>query len=390
MVKYMRVDIPGLFKRFTNALIPEKYRDYGREAMRCRILVTVLVGLVISESALYLFLDKVIPFNAAGRYLADSMISFILTASVASLAFFWLTEHRELTANLFGLSLWGALSFITWHTGGTQSIALSLFLLLPVFITVTAGGRWGFAWAVFVLATWVSAMVASNLGFVFPLITQPENHELAQVICLAVTCALISLAILQYETTTNRLWDDLHQDTRVFEHLARHDQLTGLPNRRYFADELEQAIARANRHNYDFALFFFDLNDFKMVNDTYGHDVGDVLLMQLASRLDGRFRSTDFVARWGGDEFAVIVENISLSSDVQKIRHDLQELTREPIETVNISFAVETSIGVAVYPKDGEDSSQLLQSADQAMYRAKNERKANYPSTAVMTTALTE
>jgi diguanylate cyclase (GGDEF)-like protein len=373
----MRADIPGLFKRLVNALIPEQYRDYGREAMRCRVLVTVLVGLVIAESMLYLFLDKVMPFSADGKYLAYSMISFILTASIASLALFWLTEHRELCSNLFGLSLWGTLCFVTWHTGGTESVALPLFLLLPVFMTITGGSRWGFAWTVFVMATWVAALVASNLGFEFPLITQPENHVLGQIICLAVTCFLVSIAILQYETTTNRLWEDLHQDTRVFEHLARHDQLTGLPNRRYFADELEQAIARANRHDFDFALFFFDLNDFKIVNDNYGHDVGDVLLIELGLRLDGRFRSTDFVARWGGDEFAIIVENIASSSDIQKVRRDLDELTREPIETLGKSFAVETSVGVAIYPRDGRDGKQLVQTADQAMYRAKKERKAS-------------
>lgn len=376
----MRADIPGLFKRLVNALTPEQYRDYGREAMRCRVLVTVLVGLVMAESTLYLFLDKVMPFSADGRYLAYSMISFILTASIASLALFWLTEHRELCSNLFGLSLWGTLGFVSWHTGGTESIALPLFLLLPVFMTITAGSRWGLAWTVFVMATWIAALVASNQGFEFPLITRPENHVLGQILCLAVTCFLVSIAILQYETTTNRLWEDLHQDTRVFEHLARHDQLTGLPNRRYFGDELEQAIARANRHDFDFALFFFDLNDFKIVNDNYGHDVGDVLLIELGRRLDGRFRSTDFVARWGGDEFAIIVENIASSSDIQKVRRDLDKITREPIETVGTSFAVETSVGVAIYPQDGKDGKQLVQAADQAMYRAKKKRKAsNYP-----------
>ena len=386
----MRAGIPDFFKRLVNTLTPEKYRDYGREAMRCRVLVTVLVGLVIAESMLYLFLDKVMPFSADGKHLAYSMISFILTASVASLVLFWLTEHRALCANLFGLSLWGALGFASWHTGGTESIALPLFLLLPVFMTITAGSRWGFAWTVFVMATWIAALVANNQGFEFPLITQPENHVLGQILCLAVTCLLVSIAIVQYETTTNRLWEDLHQDTRVFEHLARHDQLTGLPNRRYFGDELEQAIARANRHDFDFALFFFDLNDFKIVNDTYGHDVGDVLLIELGRRLDGRFRKTDFVARWGGDEFAIIVENIASSSAIQKVRLDLDELTSEPIETLGKSFAVETSVGVAIYPQDGKDGKQLVQAADQAMYRAKKERKASaYPDRG-LTNALAE
>lgn len=161
-------------------------------------------------------------------------------------------------------------------------------------------------------------LVAIRLGFEFPLITRPQNVVIGQVICLALTCLLVSIAVLQYESTNSRLWRELQHERSDLEHLSRHDQLTGLPNRRHFTFELEQAMHRAGRNQCECALLFFDLNDFKAVNDRHGHGVGDELLKALARRLLDRFRSTDFVARWGG-----------------------------------------------------EDSEQLLQTADQAMYRAK-------------------
>lgn len=361
----------GLYRRFVDALVPEKYQDHGREAMRCRVLITVLVGLITAEVILYLVIDSILAFGFEGRNLSHGMISFVLTASIASLFLFWLTKNRELVANVFGVCLWATLGYVAWHTGGTASIALPLFLLLPVFIGVTSGKGWGILWTALVIMTWVGALMATSRGFEFPLITLPKNHVEGQVICLAITCILISIAVFQYESTTSSLWEELEEDKQVLEHIARHDQLSGLPNRRFFAEQLEQKINRANRYKLDFALLFFDLNGFKAINDNYGHAVGDELLKQLATRLDNRFRATDFVARWGGDEFAIIVENVSSTGELARVKADLARLTKQPIVINNTSFIIESSLGIAIYPQDGVDSAQLVRAADHAMYDAK-------------------
>jgi diguanylate cyclase (GGDEF)-like protein/PAS domain S-box-containing protein len=155
------------------------------------------------------------------------------------------------------------------------------------------------------------------------------------------------------------------------EHLAHHDALTGLPNRTLLMDRLEQAIARAKWRQRHVAVAFLDLDRFKVINDTLGHDVGDRLLKGMAERLVACVREGDTVARLGGDEFAIILNDIAARSDVALIAGKIVEAMRAPFALEARELFATTSIGISMYPEDGGDGQTLLKHADAAMYGAK-------------------
>ena len=157
------------------------------------------------------------------------------------------------------------------------------------------------------------------------------------------------------------------------KHLALHDPLTGLPNRLLFQDRLQQAIALSNRHQHKFAVFFMDLDNFKIINDTMGHEAGDELLKDVSSRLSCTGRKTDTVARLGGDEFAFIITKIKAVEDAVSFAQRLNKLLKTPIEVNGNSINIGSSIGITIYPDDAANSEELLRNADIAMYQAKDD-----------------
>lgn len=160
--------------------------------------------------------------------------------------------------------------------------------------------------------------------------------------------------------------------------LANEDALTGLLNRRAFGVELEHAIDRAERHGYPLALLYLDLDRFKLVNDTLGHEVGDRLLHQVSQVIRDCVRSEDLVARLGGDEFTVLAENIGSPEDAAVIAHALSRALNSPLVLDGQEFVIPASIGIALYPRDGIGSGELARAADTAMYRAKARGRNTY------------
>lgn len=158
------------------------------------------------------------------------------------------------------------------------------------------------------------------------------------------------------------------------KYLAQYDQCTSLPNRLLFLDRLNQAIMRAVREKEHFALCFIDLDKFKAVNDTLGHEAGDEVLRRVANRMTKSLRSSDTIARYGGDEFAVILQNVNSDLNIETLGLQLIELVSRPISINNNLCQVGVSMGVACYPKHGLNSDALLKHADIAMYEAKHSR----------------
>lgn len=156
---------------------------------------------------------------------------------------------------------------------------------------------------------------------------------------------------------------------------AFHDLLTGLPNRALFNDRLEHGLAQAKRHGRNLAVMFIDLDGFKKINDTYGHDAGDDVLKTIAIRLTASTRDDDTVSRHGGDEFLYLVTEVGNGQDVlplaEKIISSIQMPIHLTVDGVKVNECVSASIGIAMFPKDGNTAQTLIKSADQAMYRAK-------------------
>ncbi len=162
------------------------------------------------------------------------------------------------------------------------------------------------------------------------------------------------------------------------ERLAHYDPLTGLPNRTLFFDRLNHAYQFARRHGHVFALLFVDLDRFKQVNDTLGHDVGDLVLKVTAERLKGSIRASDTVARMGGDEFTIILTHISEEPNAAQVAEKIIALVEEPISIKGRFCDVGASIGIALYPRDGGDPEALLKQADSAMYQVKKQGRGSF------------
>jgi diguanylate cyclase (GGDEF)-like protein len=152
---------------------------------------------------------------------------------------------------------------------------------------------------------------------------------------------------------------------------AYHDSLTGLPNRRLARDRITSAIKRAARTSQGMAVLWIDLDRFKQINDQYGHPVGDAVLQQTAERLSGRLRSSDTLARMGGDEFMALIEGTSSRDAAEILAADLLEVLAVPMQVDELELGITASIGVSLYPEDGQTGDSLAQHADQAMYAAK-------------------
>jgi len=185
---------------------------------------------------------------------------------------------------------------------------------------------------------------------------------------------------------------ELEESREHFRHAAFHDALTGLPNRSLFSEHLRIALERARQNEeYLFCVLFLDLDRFKNINDSLGHPCGDELLNLVARRLEGCIRQTDMVARFGGDEFAILVDAIENPSDAMRVAEKVQEAISAPFKLHNHEAVTTASIGVALSTSDYSEAEDMIRDADTAMYRAKDQGKARYQifDTAMHTRAVT-
>lgn len=180
------------------------------------------------------------------------------------------------------------------------------------------------------------------------------------------------VAIKDDITERKQMRDQLQQ-------MAQFDMLTGLPNRRMVLDRLAQMVALAKRGNQRFALLFVDLDGFKRINDTYGHEAGDRVLKAVAARLSACIRSSDIVGRMGGDEFTVILSTLTRYEDAGQVAEKILETLRRPITMPSgVQDQIGSSIGISVFPEDAQDGDGLLATADDAMYEVKHAGKNGY------------
>jgi diguanylate cyclase (GGDEF)-like protein len=171
--------------------------------------------------------------------------------------------------------------------------------------------------------------------------------------------------------------DRLDHELKI-RHQAYHDSLTGLPNKAKFAEQLEDSIQRSLRTGQQFALMFVDLDRFKIINDSMGHDAGDQLIRIAGERLDGLIRESDVLFRWGGDEFTIILENVDSPENVATVADRIIKGMGDPISIARQELIITTSIGITLYPDDSESSEHLIKNADAAMYHAKSAGRNRY------------
>ena len=159
---------------------------------------------------------------------------------------------------------------------------------------------------------------------------------------------------------------------------AYHDGLTGLPNRRSFYEKMHESILMAKRYQHIVAIMFVDLDGFKSVNDNFGHDIGDLLLKETGKRLQACVRETDIVARMGGDEFTLILPKIAVKRDANKVAKQINQILNRIFEINGHSITISSSVGISIFPDDGDNEELLVKKADDAMYKAKQSGKNTY------------
>ena len=197
---------------------------------------------------------------------------------------------------------------------------------------------------------------------------------------IAITVTALGATSIARQRTRefNERFADATRHSRMFERLARHDGLTGLPNRALLEDRYAQAIAQHLRRNRMLAVAFLDLDGFKAINDTYGHEAGDTLLVALSKRMMDALRHGDTLARLGGDEFVAIITDLEVEDDANKILQRLLMACSNPVPLFAANVQVTVSIGVAFSPTQGTELDTLLRKADQAMYAAKQTGRNRY------------
>ena len=194
---------------------------------------------------------------------------------------------------------------------------------------------------------------------------------------IIVTMAILAIALIisvldmRLESRTSKLAVSLAEANEELTYLALHDGLTKLPNRSLLEERLKQAIGGADRDKKQFALMFLDLDGFKAVNDAYGHSVGDLLLIEVARRIEPRIRVQDMISRVGGDEF-VFLGDVGEPTDAATLAEKLLVIVREPFQIDGHELRMSVSIGIAMYPGNGTNQHELLTNADAAMYHAKS------------------
>jgi diguanylate cyclase (GGDEF)-like protein/PAS domain S-box-containing protein len=183
--------------------------------------------------------------------------------------------------------------------------------------------------------------------------------------------------ISQFAAIFSDITERKQQEQKIHQ-LAYIDELTGLANRRMFFDRLQLSLANAHRHNHQLAVLFLDLDLFKRINDTLGHQAGDQALKEVARRISETVREGESVARLGGDEFTILLPEISQTDPLECLARRLIKQIEKPVRLLDQEFFLTTSIGIAVYPQDGVNAEQLVKHADVAMYQAKNSGRNQY------------
>jgi diguanylate cyclase (GGDEF)-like protein len=197
-------------------------------------------------------------------------------------------------------------------------------------------------------------------------------------VALILVAAWLRRLSTQLALSRQRVADEQLEHAERVEYLAYHDSLTGLPNRSLFSRLLGQSIHQAHRHDRRLAVMFLDLDRFKQVNDTLGHEAGDQLLQEVAIRLKDCLRDSDTVARLGGDEFVVLLPELDEQMYAATVAQKILSATARPFLLLGQEFRVTASIGISTYPQDGLDEQTLTKNADVAMYKAKEEGKNNF------------
>jgi diguanylate cyclase (GGDEF)-like protein len=331
--------------------------------------IQALVRIAIASLVLlYVFLINTDEKFTVGQYHAAYLAISILLIGIGIFALIVIWPQASPSRRLTGMALdFSATSYFMYVMEDMGVIFFAVYLWVTIGNGLRYGTHYLYTAMVFSIASF-GVMLANSVYW-----RGQWGFSAGLVISLIALPLYFSVLLKQLQKQHDEL-------KRLYEKMARyatHDSLTNLPNRKHFHDQLANAITTAEQKKVTFTVLYLDLDGFKAINDALGHTVGDQLIESTARRIEQCVRKDDMVARVGGDEFIVLLQNVA-SVDVSKIAEKIIENLSRPLMLANRSVSVTTSIGVATYPHDGADVSALIHSADSAMYEAKHNGKNGY------------
>lgn len=343
---------------------------------RAKILVAVLAISALSGISITLALGTTYLVNGNSLFFAATMMGLITVAGyLGTLWYFKWKQSLISAANFYALSTTLSTVMPITITGGvTASPYLPLVLVVPIFLFLIAGRRYGVYWSLTAVGFVATLLVLEATGMTFPQILGESSRATFTFTTWVTTLTLLVLGLIGYEGNFERLTERITAERGQFAHEAMHDPLTGLSNRKRFFSRANEALDDALARKHKAAVIFVDLDDFKSINDSFGHNVGDDVLNAVARRLQANVRSVDTVARIGGDEFAIVLHGIERADIAEYMVEKLRAVLEEPLVVGGQTVVATGSIGVAVAPDQGVEIERLLRMADEAMYRAKELR----------------
>lgn len=259
-------------------------------------------------------------------------------------------------------------------SGGPLVAPGTPIMVVPIIIAFALGTRnSGLKWSCITLATHIALVLVDQKLVHFPQLLDMSKILTHHVSHWVVTYVAIIFLMMVFESINHRLKIERDAERDRYAYLAAHDPLTGLANRSMFDAQLTRALASSDRNRNIVGLMIIDLDGFKPVNDTLGHDAGDLVLRTIATRLRALLRKTDTIARMGGDEFAVILENVMSPPGVEIVAGRIIAEINKPYDGLPADVRIGASIGIANYPDHTQDEEKLRVYADRAMYAAKKQ-----------------
>jgi diguanylate cyclase (GGDEF)-like protein len=373
-----RSSTAALFEKLSDTFVTDRLLEgsLNDARQRAKILVAVLAISALSGICLTAALGTTYLVNRDSLFFAATMMGLItVTGYLGTLCYFKWKQSLISAANFYALSTTLSTVMPVTITGGvTHSPYLALVLVVPIFLFLIAGRRYGIYWSLVAVASVATLLLLETTGMAFPQIL-PESAIAAFTFTTWVTTlALLVMGLIAYEGNFERLTERIKAERGQFAHEAMHDPLTGLSNRKRFFSRANEALDEALARKHKTAVIFIDLDDFKSINDSFGHNVGDEVLNAVARRLQSSVRSVDTVARLGGDEFAIVLYGIERAETAEFMVEKLRDVLEEPLVVGGHTVVATGSIGVAVAPDQGVEIERLLRMADEAMYRDKELR----------------
>ena len=356
--------------RIVGTFIPPDLASDSDNLHRYQLFIAVNLSLVvvILLAQIYSIFHSGLPAGGAAWTLGFTLPLQLWL--LAALALFRLTQRFDAAVNSsLGLMLLTVAGVIAFLGGPLGSVSVSMLFAPPIFAFVLLGLKSGLIWAVSVYVVVMAAGVMELMGVEFPDIEETPNPKVGELIHLTVAYIAIMVMIVLYEFSNRRYRQELVR-------IAQRDDLTRLPNRTAFYRYIGDAIAYYEARQIPFALAYIDLNNFKPVNDEYGHAAGDAALREFSERLGRVIRSQDQLCRLAGDEFAILLNDCADERLARLVVERLRRQMEKPILLDNgHAITLSASIGLAYYPRDATTLEALLHVADERMYRHKREAK---------------